>query len=187
MLIEIASEEADAAGRTMERLLTNALESGVIEDAAVAQTETQAKAFWNLRENQSAAQKAEGPAWKHDISVPVSAIPDFIDKAGEAMRAYCPGVRFPTFGHVGDGNLHYDLLAPEGGDVAAHVARREEAAAIVNRVVTEFSGSISAEHGVGVMKVEEALLYKDPTEVAAARAVRAGLDPKRIMNPRVLF
>jgi FAD/FMN-containing dehydrogenase len=103
------------------------------------------------------------------------------------MSAFSPGVRFPTFGHVGDGNLHYDLLAPAGGDIKAHMARREDAAAIVNRVVTSLGGSISAEHGVGVMKVAEALLYKDPVEVAAMRTVRASLDPVRIMNPRVLF
>jgi FAD/FMN-containing dehydrogenase len=187
VLMEVASEEAGAAERTMERLLTAALEAGLIEDAALAQTETQAKAFWALRENQSAGQKAEGPAWKHDISVPVSAIPEFLDRAGEAMRAFCPGVRIPAFGHVGDGNLHYDLLAPEGGDIPTHMAQREQAASIVNGVVASLGGSISAEHGVGVMKVSEALRYKDPTELAALRAIRASIDPLRIMNPRVLF
>jgi FAD/FMN-containing dehydrogenase len=187
ILMEVTSEEIGAAERTMERLLTTALEAELIEDAALAQTAAQAKAFWNLRENQSAGQKAEGAAWKNDISVPVSAIPDFLDQAGAAMTAFCPGVRIPAFGHVGDGNLHYDLLAPEGGDIKAHMARREEAASIVNGVVASMGGSISAEHGVGVMKVSEALLYKDPVEVAALRAIRASLDPLRIMNPRVLF
>jgi FAD/FMN-containing dehydrogenase len=187
VLMEIASEEPGAAERTMERVLTQALEREIIEDAALAQTEAQAKAFWNLRENQSAGQKAEGPAWKNDISVPVSCIPEFIDRAGAALRAFSPGVRIPTFGHVGDGNLHYDLLAPEGGDAHAHMARKEEGAAIVNKVVASLGGSISAEHGVGVMKVSEALLYKEPTQVAALRAIRASLDPLRIMNPRVLF
>ncbi len=187
VLIEIASEADGVAEATMERLLTAAFEEGLIGDAAVAQTETQAKAFWALRENQSAGQKAEGPAWKHDISVPVSAIPEFLDRASEAMRAYCPGVRIPAFGHVGDGNLHYDLLAPDGGDIAEHMRRREEAASIVNGVVVSLGGSISAEHGIGVMKVAEALLYKPEAEVAALRAVRASLDPKRIMNPRVLY
>jgi len=187
VLIEVASEAAGAAGETLERLLAAALDEGLITDAALAQTETQAKAFWALRENQSAGQKAEGPAWKNDISVPVSAIPQFLEKAGAAMRAFCPGVRIPAFGHVGDGNLHYDLLAPEGGDIAAHMARREEAAVIVNDVVVSLGGSISAEHGVGVMKVTEALRYKAPAEVAAMQAVRMSLDPKRIMNPRVLF
>ena len=187
VLIEIASETRGAAAAALERLLAGALEAGVITDAAIAQTESQAKAFWALRENQSAGQKAEGPAWKNDISVPVSAIPEFLERAGEAMRAMSPGVRIPTFGHVGDGNLHYDLLAPEGGDVAAHMAKREEAAAVVNSVVVSLGGSISAEHGIGVMKVAEALRYKAATEISAMRAIRNSLDPQRIMNPRVLF
>lgn len=187
ILMEITSGEEGAADRTMERVLTSALENGLIDDAVVAQTQAQAKAFWALRENQSAGQKAEGPAWKNDISVPVSCIPAFLEKAGAALEAFSPGVRFPAFGHVGDGNLHYDLLAPEGADIKAHMARRDEAAAIVNSVVASLDGSISAEHGVGVMKVSEALLAKEPAQLAALRAIRASLDPQRIMNPRVLF
>jgi FAD/FMN-containing dehydrogenase len=187
ILMEITSCEEGAAERSLERVLTQALETGLIEDAVVAQTKAQAKAFWALRENQSAGQKAEGPAWKNDISVPVSAIPAFLDQAGAALEAFSPGVRFPVFGHVGDGNLHYDLLAPEGGDVKTHMTRRDEAAAIVNGVVASLGGSISAEHGIGVMKVAEAMLNKEPAELAALRAIRASLDPRRIMNPRVLF
>lgn len=187
VLIEVASEAPGAAEATMERLLAAAFEDEIIADAAVAQTETQAKAFWALRENQSAGQKTEGPAWKNDISVPVSAIPEFLERAGAALRAFSPGVRIPAFGHVGDGNLHYDLLAEEGGDIPAHMARREEAAIIVNDIVVSLGGSISAEHGIGVMKVQDALRYKAPVEVAAMRALRLTLDPKRIMNPRVLF
>jgi FAD/FMN-containing dehydrogenase len=187
ILMEITSCEEGAAERSLERVLTQALETGLIEDAVVAQTKAQAKAFWALRENQSAGQKAEGPAWKNDISVPVSAIPAFLDQAGAALEAFSPGVRFPVFGHVGDGTLHYDLLAPEGGDVKTHMTRRDEAAAIVNGVVASLGGSISAEHGIGVMKVAEAMLNKEPAELAALRAIRASLDPRRIMNPRVLF
>ena len=159
VLIEVTSEAREAAGQALERLLAAALDASVITDAAVAQTDGQAQAFWALRENQSAAQKAEGPAWKNDISVPVSAIPEFLTKAGEAMRALSPHVRIPAFGHVGDGNLHYDLLAPEGGDTTAHMARRQDAAAAVNAVVVSLGGSISAEHGIGVMKAAEALRY----------------------------
>ena len=187
VLLEITSGEEGAAGRTMERVLATALDAGLIEDAVLAQTEAQAKALWALRENQSAGQKAEGPAWKNDIAVPVSAIPAFLDQAGAALEAFSPGIRFPVFGHVGDGNLHYDVLAPEGGDVKAHMARRDEAAAIVNSLVASLGGSISAEHGVGVMKVAQATLNKDQAELAALRAIRASLDPRRIMNPRVLF
>lgn len=187
VLIEITSESAGRADETLETLLAASMEEGLIIDAAIAQSETQAAAFWALRENQSAGQKAEGAAWKHDISVPVSAIPAFLDEAGEALQVFSPGVRIPTFGHVGDGNLHYDILAPAGADIAAHMARRDEAAQIVNAIVTRMDGSISAEHGIGVMKVEQALLYKDPVEIAAYRALRLALDPARIMNPRVLF
>jgi FAD/FMN-containing dehydrogenase len=187
LLIETAGGAGDEAQGALERILTLAFEDGLIQDAAIAQSEGQAKAFWALRENQSAAQKCEGPAWKHDVAVPVSAIPEFIDKAGKVMQAFCPGVRIPAFGHVGDGNLHYDVLAAEGGDIAAHMALREQACERVDDVVVSLGGSISAEHGIGVMKVAEGLRFKDPVEIAAYRAIRASLDPKKIMNPRVLF
>ncbi len=187
VLIEIASGEAGAAEAAMERLLAAAMEAGLVSDAAIAQTETQAKAFWALRENQSAAQKSEGAAWKHDIAVPVSRIAEFLATAGAALEARSPGVRIDPFGHVGDGNIHYDVLAAPGGDAAVHNARRDEAAHLVHDIVMSLGGSISAEHGLGTMKTAEALAYKSPVEVDAQRAVRAALDPKRIMNPRVLF
>lgn len=187
VLLEIASQEAEAAERMMEAALTVAFEEELISDAVIAQSETQAAEFWALRENQSAAQKMEGPAWKHDIAVPVGSIPAFLERAGAALEAFCPGVRIPAFGHVGDGNLHYDVLHPVGGDLDAHNAAREDAAAVVNDVVVAMGGSISAEHGIGVMKVEEALRYKSPAEIATYRAIRSAIDPHRIMNPRVLF
>jgi FAD/FMN-containing dehydrogenase len=171
----------------MERTLEAAMADGLVLDAAVAQTETQARAFWALRENQSAAQKSEGAAWKHDIAVPVSRIAEFLELAGTALEARWPGVRIDAFGHVGDGNIHYDVLSAPGGDAAAHNARREAAAHLVHDIVIGLEGSISAEHGLGTMKTAEAAAYKSPAELAAQRAVRAALDPKRIMNPRVLF
>jgi FAD/FMN-containing dehydrogenase len=187
VLIDIASGEPGAAEAAMERLLEAGMESGRVSDAAIAQTETQGAAFWALRENQSAAQKSEGAAWKHDVAVPVSAIPAFLEAAGSALEARWPGVRIDAFGHVGDGNIHYDVLAAPGGDAAEHNARRDEAAHLVHRIVMDFGGSISAEHGLGTMKTVEAAGYKSGVELAAQRAVRAALDPKRIMNPRVLF
>ena len=187
VLIEIASGEGGVAEAAMERLLGAAMEAGLVSDAAIALTETQAKAFWALRENQSAAQKSEGAAWKHDIAVPVSRIAEFLETAGAAIGARWPGVRIDAFGHVGDGNIHYDVLAAPGGDAQVHNARREEAAHLVHDIVMSLGGSISAEHGLGTMKTAEALTYKSPVEVVAQRAVRAALDPKRIMNPRVLF
>jgi FAD/FMN-containing dehydrogenase len=187
VLIEIASGEPGAAEAAMERLLEAAMEATLVSNAAVAQTEAQAKAFWALRENQSAAQKSEGAAWKHDIAVPVSRIAEFLQTAGAALDARWPGVRIDAFGHVGDGNIHYDVLAALGGDAATHNARRDEASHLVHDIVASLGGSISAEHGLGTMKTAEALRFKSPVEVAAQRAVRAALDPKRIMNPRVLF
>ena len=187
VLIEIASGEPGAAEGAMERILEAAMEDGLALDAAIAQTETQGKAFWALRENQSAAQKREGAAWKHDIAVPVSRIAEFIETAGAALQRAWPGVRIDAFGHVGDGNIHYDVLSAPGGDAAAHNARREAASHLVHDIVVGLEGSISAEHGLGTMKTAEAMAYKSATELAAQRAVRAALDPKRIMNPRVLF
>jgi FAD/FMN-containing dehydrogenase len=187
VLIEIASGEPGAAESAMERLLARALEDDLIQDAAIAQTEGQAKAFWGVREDQSAGQKAEGAAWKHDISVPVSRIADFIAEASAAVVRVSPGARVAAFGHVGDGNVHYDILSAAGADQAVHAARRDEGSRLVNDIAVSMGGSISAEHGLGAMKTAEALRYKSPVEVAALRAVRTALDPGRIMNPRVLF
>jgi FAD/FMN-containing dehydrogenase len=187
VLIEIASGEPGAAEAAMERALEAGMAAELVSDAAIAQTGDAAKAFWALRENQSAAQKSEGAAWKHDVAVPVSRIAEFIETAGPALQARWPGVRVDAFGHVGDGNIHYDILPAPGGDAAAHNALRDAAAHVVHDVVMSLEGSISAEHGLGTMKTAEALGYKSAVEVGAQRAIRAALDPKRIMNPRVLF
>jgi FAD/FMN-containing dehydrogenase len=186
-LIEIASARPGAAEAALEGLLTAALEGGLILDAAIAQSGDQVRAFWALREGQSAAQKPEGPGWKHDVSVPISAVAQFIETATAALAARFPGVRVDAFGHVGDGNIHFNVLGPPGGDPAAHAAGRDEAARLVHDIVASLGGSISAEHGLGSMKTAEAERYKSPVELAAQRAVRLALDPGRIMNPRVLF
>lgn len=187
VLIEIASGEPGAAAAAMERLLSKALEDGLVRDAAVAQGAAQAKAFWSLRENQSPGQKPEGATWKHDVSVPVSRVAEFLNLATARMEALVPGARVTAFGHVGDGNIHYDVIRPDGGDDAAHSAMRSEGSRIVHDIVASMAGSISAEHGLGAMKTEEARRYKSPVEVAALSAIRQSLDPKRIMNPRVHF
>ena len=187
VLIEIASGEPMAAENAMERLLSKALDDRLIRDAAVAQNETQAKAFWSVRENQSPGQKPEGATWKHDVSVPVSRVAEFLNQATARMEALVPGARVTAFGHVGDGNIHYDVIRPDGGDDATHSALRGEGSRIVHDIVASMGGSISAEHGLGSMKTEEARRYKSPVEVAALAAIRQSLDPKRIMNPRVLF
>ena len=187
VLIELAGAVEGEAEAALARCLERALADGLITDAVVAQSEAQRHDLWRLRESQSAAQKAEGAAWKHDIAVPVARVPQFIAAADASLLGAFPGVRICAFGHVGDGNIHYDVLAASGGDEALHAERRDAAARIVHDIADGLGGSISAEHGLGTMKTAEALRYKDPISVAAMRAVRLALDPHRIMNPRVLF
>ena len=187
VLIEIASGQPGAAEAQMERLLEVAFEEGLISDAAIAQSDAQRAAFWRLREEHSAGLKPEGGGWKHDVSVPISRIADFIDEAKGAVERFHPGARCSVFGHVGDGNLHYDVLPGEGQDVAAFIGRWMEGSRVVHDVVARYDGSISAEHGLGRLKTDEARRYKSPVEIATMAAVRQALDPQRIMNPGVLF
>ncbi|MFN4092003.1 MAG: FAD-binding oxidoreductase [Brevundimonas sp.] len=187
VLIELASGEPDAAEAGMERILSAAFEDGLITDAAIAQNAAQAAAFWKVREEQSAGQRPEGPGWKHDVSVPVSRIADFLEEATAAVERFEPGCRVSAFGHVGDGNLHYDVMSPPGVDRAAFIARGIEGSRIVHDIVARYDGSISAEHGLGRLKTDEARRYKSPLEIETMRAIRAAIDPQRIMNPAVLF
>jgi FAD/FMN-containing dehydrogenase len=186
VLIEAISSEPGGAEAALERLLSSALEDGLAQDAAIAQSQAQAQMFWRLREDQSAAQKPEGLSWKHDVSVPVSQVAVLLERAGAEIHKRWPRARIAAFGHVGDGNIHYNISEPEGGDPAFE-AGREPCARLVHDIVADLGGSISAEHGLGVMKSQDALRYKSPAEVQAMRAIRAALDPQRIMNPRVLF
>lgn len=187
VLIETASGEPGGAETALERLLASAFEDGLITDAAVAQNDAQRAAMWKLREEQSAAQKPEGGGWKHDVSVPISRIADFLDETETALKRFHPGCRISAFGHVGDGNLHYDVLRPPGEDSVAFLARWEDGSRLVHDIVARYDGSISAEHGLGRLKTEEARRYKSDVEIEMMRAVRGALDPKRIMNPGVLF
>ena len=187
VLIETASGEPGGAEAALERLLAAAFDDGLITDAAVAQNDVQRAALWKLREEQSAAQKPEGGGWKHDVSVPISRIADFLDETEAALERFHPGCRISAFGHVGDGNLHYDVLRPPGADSAAFLARWEDGSRLVHDIVARYDGSISAEHGLGRLKTEEARRYKSDVEIAMMRAVRSALDPQRIMNPGVLF
>ena len=187
VLIELASGEPGAAEAGMERILSAALEDGLITDAAIAQNAAQATAFWRVREEQSAGQRPEGPGWKHDVSVPVSRIADFLEEATAALERFESGCRVSAFGHVGDGNLHYDVMAPPGADREAFIARGAEGSRLVHDIVARHDGSISAEHGLGRLKTDEARRYKSPLEIETMRAIRAAIDPQRIMNPGVLF
>ena len=187
VLIELTSGEPGAAEAGMVRILEAAFEQGLITDAAIAQNETQVRDFWKLREEQSAAQKPEGGGWKHDVSVPVSRIADFLDEATAAVERFEPGARVSAFGHVGDGNMHYDILCPPGGDLTAFLGRWQAGSEVVHDIVARYDGSISAEHGLGRLKTDEARRYKSPLEVSTMQAIRLAIDPKRIMNPAVLF
>ncbi len=187
VLIEIASGTPGGAEAQMESLLEVAFEEGLITDAAIAQNDTQRAAFWRLREEHSAALKPEGGGWKHDVSVPISRIAEFIDEASAAVERFHPGARVSVFGHIGDGNLHYDILPGIGQDIPAFIARWKEGSQVVHDIVATYDGSISAEHGLGRLKTDEVRRYKSPLEIATMTAIRQAIDPQRIMNPAVLF
>lgn len=170
-------------GGAAQHLLTEAATAGLIVDGVAAQSLAQGRAFWKLRDAMSEAQKPEGGSIKHDVSVPISAIPRFLDEGARAVIAVVPGARPVPFGHLGDGNIHFNISQPAGGDKAAFLARWEEVNRIVHDLVHAYGGSISAEHGLGQAKVDEITRYKSPAALGAMRAVKRALDPKGIMNP----
>ncbi len=183
-LIELSDTQGGTAvGEMLEATLADGIESGLALDAVVAASVEQAKNLWALRENVSEAQAAEGQNIKHDISIPISRIGDFIEATDAKLRAAFPGVRMVTFGHLGDGNLHYNVTHPEGGDEAAFIARTEEVNRVVHDSVAAFGGSISAEHGIGQYKRDELLRYKSPVEMELMRTLKRAVDPLGIMNP----
>ncbi|CAN7275871.1 FAD-binding oxidoreductase [Trinickia sp. LjRoot230] len=185
VLLELSDAESDEHARALfERMMETALDEGLLEDAVVAESLAQSRAFWDLREHIPLAQAEEGLNVKHDIAVPISRIGTFIDETDAAIAAAVPGARMVTFGHLGDGNLHYNVQAPDDGDAKAFLAQYQTA---LNRIVYEsvhrHHGTISAEHGLGQLKVDEAARYKSPTELALMRAVKNALDPLGLMNP----
>ena len=185
VLLEYADtdDEATARGR-FEGLLETALEQGLITDAAVAESLAQSAALWQLREAIPLAQSEEGLNVKHDIALPVSAIPDFCDHTDAALRAAIPGVRLVNFGHLGDGNLHYNVQGPEGAAAADFLATQEPT---INRIVYDAvqaaGGSFSAEHGVGALKLHEMETRKSPVALGLMRAIKQALDPQGRLNP----
>ena len=184
LLLELASGRAgDHLAETLEALLAEAFDDGLIADAALAASAAQAAAFWRLREGMSEAQKPEGGSIKHDISVPVSRIPAFLARAIPLVEDMIPGVRPVPFGHLGDGNLHFNLSQPEDGDREVFLDRWEEINRAVHELVVEMGGSISAEHGIGRMKVEELKHFKSAVELELMARVKAALDPDNLMNP----
>lgn len=184
VLLELSDNESEEHATAMlEGLITDALELGVIEDAAVASSIAQSKALWNLREHIPLAQAEEGKNIKHDISVPISDIGEFIRTTDVLLQEAFPGCRMVTFGHLGDGNLHYNVSPPEGGSDEEFIARQSEINRVVHDSVHGFGGSISAEHGLGALKRDEIRAYKLVVELNLMRALKQALDPLCLMNP----
>jgi D-lactate dehydrogenase (cytochrome) len=182
VLMELSSSRDDARA-TLEAILEKGFEDGIVDDATIAESMAQRTAFWKLREDISSAQKPEGGSIKHDISVPVAAVPAFIAEANAAVVKQVPGARPVPFGHLGDGNIHYNVSQPVGANTADYLARWHEVNAVVFAIVLRMGGSISAEHGIGVLKRDELPDVKDATAIALMRQLKAMLDPHDIMNP----
>jgi FAD/FMN-containing dehydrogenase len=206
-LLEVSSPESEQAGQDLlERILSEALEKGIANDAVVARSFSQSRSFWDIREHITLAASEDGPHIKHDISLPISAIPGFVQETDAFLEAQWPGVRLINFGHLGDGNLHYNVAPPlasaqthaqgtpttlpDSDRAMRHagykrfLAEHEEAIrkAVHDRVVA-LGGSISAEHGLGLLRRDEAAFYKSPVEMNLMRAIKQALDPKGLMNP----
>jgi FAD/FMN-containing dehydrogenase len=182
VLMELSSPRDDARA-ALESILAQGLEKGIVEDAVIAANLSQRSAFWKLRDEMSAAQKPEGGSIKHDISVPVVAVPDFIEQANAAVVKLIPGARPVPFGHLGDGNIHYNVSQPVGSDAADFLARWHDVNVVVFEIVLRMGGSISAEHGIGVLKRDELPHVKDKVALELMREIKAMLDPLGIMNP----
>lgn len=185
-LIEIVADrdQVEQLNDRAEAILASAFERGLVEDATIAATETQAEAFWLLRESISAAERARGPAMQHDISVPVDRMPDFVDTATDRIERDWPGTEAIAYGHLGDGNVHLHVLAPAGSERTAWEASDGKAISRqVHELVTEWGGSISAEHGIGQLKRDELARLADPVQLAMMRAVKLALDPTGLLNP----
>ena len=182
VLMELSSSRDDARD-ALEQILARGMEDGIVDDAVIAANLSQRQAFWKLRDEMSAAQKPEGGSIKHDISVPVAAVPAFIAEANAAVVKLIPGARPVPFGHLGDGNIHYNVSQPIGGDAADFLARWHEVNEVVFAIVLKMGGSISAEHGIGVLKRDELPHVKDKVAIELMRSVKAMLDPLGIMNP----
>ena len=182
VLMELSSPRTDARA-ALESILAQGLERGIVDDAAIAANLSQRSAFWKLRDEMSAAQKPEGGSIKHDISVPVAAVPAFIGEANAAVVKLIPGARVVPFGHLGDGNIHYNVSQPIGANTADFMNRWHEVNAIVFEIVLRVGGSISAEHGIGVLKRDELPEVKDKVAIELMRAIKSAFDPLGIMNP----
>jgi D-lactate dehydrogenase (cytochrome) len=183
VLMEVSSQHSDGLRDNLEQALAEAAEQGLVTDATIAASLEQAKAFWHLRHELTECQKPEGGSIKHDVSVPIAAMPEFLAEADAAVRRLIPGSRPVPFGHVGDGNIHFNVSQPVGADQAAFIARWGEVNAVVDKIVLKYNGSISAEHGIGKLKRESLAKVKDPVALELMHGLKRMLDPNGILNP----
>jgi FAD/FMN-containing dehydrogenase len=182
VLIDLGLSAAMDPAAELEALFAEALEAGLVSDGVIATNEAQRGHFWSVRESIPEANRLIGAVASHDVSLPLSALPDFIERAGVAL-AGLGDMRVNCFGHVGDGNLHYNLFPAAGRDRSEYENRRAEAIECVHRLVHELGGSVSAEHGVGRLKVDDLERFGDPVAVAMMRSIKSVLDPNGILNP----
>jgi D-lactate dehydrogenase (cytochrome) len=183
VLLELSSSETEGLRDTLEGVLAAGVEANLIADATIAASLAQRQEFWKLREILPEVQKPEGGSIKHDVSVPLANVPAFLAEADAAVDALVPGARPVPFGHLGDGNMHYNVTQPAGADTEKYLARWYDMNAVVHAVVKKFGGSISAEHGIGVMKRKLLPDVKDPVALDLMRSLKRTLDPNGILNP----
>ncbi len=183
-LIDVStSDTAETAQTMIETLLEQGFEAGIVQDAVIASSEAQRQALWHMRESMSDAQKPEGGSIKHDVSVPVSKIPDFMAEAEAGVLRAIPGARICAFGHLGDGNIHYNISQPVGADKAQFIERWRDINHIVHGIVLSHGGSISAEHGIGQLKRDELASIRPGIEMELMHRIKTAFDPAGIMNP----
>lgn len=183
VLMEVSSQYSDGLRESLEHLLAAAIEQGIVIDATIAASLEQTKAFWHLRHVLPEIQKPEGGSIKHDVSVPVAVVPDFLAEASAAVQALIPGIRPMPFGHLGDGNIHFNVSQPVGADQEQFQARWGEVNAVVDKIVLKYHGSISAEHGIGLLKRDSLPKVKDKVALELMRGLKRMLDPNGILNP----
>ncbi len=183
VLLEATSGQPHGLRATIEQALAQALEDGLVRDATIAASEASARALWRIREDLPEAEKRAGRAIKHDVAVPVSRIPEFLARAEGAVAAAFPGARVSAFGHIGDGNIHFNVLPPVGADVTAFVAGWDHANQVVEDIVMALGGSFSAEHGIGRLRQASLVRYKAPLEIEMMARLKAAFDPHGILNP----
>ncbi|MCW5694763.1 MAG: FAD-binding oxidoreductase [Pseudolabrys sp.] len=183
VLMEVSSQQAEGLRDNVEEFLGNAIEQELVSDATLAANLDQANSFWHMRHTLTEVQKPEGGSIKHDVSVPVAAIPAFLAEASDAVVKLIPGSRPVPFGHLGDGNIHYNVSQPIGADKDAFLARWKDVNAVVDKIVLQHHGSISAEHGIGKLKRDSLPKVKDPVALSLMRDIKGLLDPNGILNP----